>query len=281
MQTGRRRQGLRALRPRRRAICWPAGRPTPRSEALAALEIAPSFERAQELLLNAIEGSRPMTGEGLAARARAARQRPLRLAACCCVGRRRGGPRSRRPRTPAAPDRAVRRPPMDLRRAFATPPGRCRRAADTPCTTSPGTSTHRPRNRTSHAACGRPPPSRSTIRSCSRSRIRISGTIPGSTSSSRGNLRLKEAEVPILREFLLRGGTLTFDDFHGPIEWANLERELKRVFPGSQDHRSAAGPSDLSLLLRVRQLSANAGAGLVPAGPHVGEGRLRRAPARD
>jgi hypothetical protein len=46
-----------------------------------------------------------------------------------------------------------------------------------------------------------------------------------------GNLRLKEAEVPILREFLLRGGTLTFDDFHGPIEWANVEGELKRVFP--------------------------------------------------
>ena len=46
-----------------------------------------------------------------------------------------------------------------------------------------------------------------------------------------GNLRLKEAEVPILREFLLRGGTLTFDDFHGPIEWANMEREMKRVFP--------------------------------------------------
>ena len=42
-----------------------------------------------------------------------------------------------------------------------------------------------------------------------------------------GNLRLKEAEVPILREFLLRGGTLTFDDFHGPIEWANLESELR------------------------------------------------------
>ena len=46
-----------------------------------------------------------------------------------------------------------------------------------------------------------------------------------------GNLRLKEAEVPILREFLLRGGTLTFDDFHGPVEWANVESELKRVFP--------------------------------------------------
>src|SRR5688572_16081957 len=46
-----------------------------------------------------------------------------------------------------------------------------------------------------------------------------------------GNLRLRETEVPILREFLLRGGTLTFDDFHGPFEWANLEREMQRVFP--------------------------------------------------
>ena len=46
-----------------------------------------------------------------------------------------------------------------------------------------------------------------------------------------GNLRLKENEVPILREFLLRGGTATFDDFHGPYEWDNLEKELKRVFP--------------------------------------------------
>jgi hypothetical protein len=47
-----------------------------------------------------------------------------------------------------------------------------------------------------------------------------------------GNLRLKETEVPILREFLLRGGTLTLDDFHGPIEWANVESEMHRVFPG-------------------------------------------------
>ena len=46
-----------------------------------------------------------------------------------------------------------------------------------------------------------------------------------------GNLRLTEKEVPILREYLLRGGTLTFDDFHGQIEWANVESELKRVFP--------------------------------------------------
>jgi Domain of unknown function (DUF4159) len=46
-----------------------------------------------------------------------------------------------------------------------------------------------------------------------------------------GNLRLKDSEVPILREFLLRGGTATFDDFHGPYEWETLVRELGRVFP--------------------------------------------------
>ena len=46
-----------------------------------------------------------------------------------------------------------------------------------------------------------------------------------------GTLRLRDSEVPILREFLLRGGTLTFDDFHGPLEWANMEREMGRVFP--------------------------------------------------
>jgi hypothetical protein len=46
-----------------------------------------------------------------------------------------------------------------------------------------------------------------------------------------GNLRLKETEVSILREFLLRGGTLTFDDFHGPYEWNVLVGELRRVFP--------------------------------------------------
>jgi hypothetical protein len=46
-----------------------------------------------------------------------------------------------------------------------------------------------------------------------------------------GTMRLKDGEVENLREFLLRGGTLTFDDFHGPIEWAHFEREMRRVFP--------------------------------------------------
>ena len=46
-----------------------------------------------------------------------------------------------------------------------------------------------------------------------------------------GNLRMTDADVAILREFMLRGGTVTFDDFHGPIELNNMEAEMKRVFP--------------------------------------------------
>ena len=45
------------------------------------------------------------------------------------------------------------------------------------------------------------------------------------------NIQFKDSEVPILREFLLRGGTLTLDDFHGPYEWDLTVRQLKRIFP--------------------------------------------------
>ena len=46
-----------------------------------------------------------------------------------------------------------------------------------------------------------------------------------------GNLKLRDSDLPVLREYLLRGGTLTFDDFHGPIEWDHMAAEMKRVFP--------------------------------------------------
>jgi hypothetical protein len=46
-----------------------------------------------------------------------------------------------------------------------------------------------------------------------------------------GNLKLLDSDVPILREFLLRGGTAYFDDFHGPADWDVFAREMKRVFP--------------------------------------------------
>ena len=45
------------------------------------------------------------------------------------------------------------------------------------------------------------------------------------------NIEFSQAEAETLREYLLRGGTATFDDFHGPVEWDLVQRQLKRVFP--------------------------------------------------
>jgi hypothetical protein len=46
-----------------------------------------------------------------------------------------------------------------------------------------------------------------------------------------GLLRLEDAEVTVLRKYLLNGGLLMVDDFWGTPQWANFEREMKRVFP--------------------------------------------------
>ena len=68
-----------------------------------------------------------------------------------------------------------------------------------------------------------------------------------------GTLRLTDAEVPILREFLLRGGTAVLDDFHGPIEWENVEQEFKRVFP---DREIVELPADHAVFSCFYQIGA-------------------------
>jgi len=45
------------------------------------------------------------------------------------------------------------------------------------------------------------------------------------------SMRLQDREIPLLREFLLRGGSAMMDDFHGPFEWDALQREMKKLFP--------------------------------------------------
>jgi hypothetical protein len=46
-----------------------------------------------------------------------------------------------------------------------------------------------------------------------------------------GYWRLSEHEAARLREYLLRGGFLMVDDFHGPQQWQNFMLSMSRVFP--------------------------------------------------
>ncbi|MFO1497191.1 MAG: DUF4159 domain-containing protein [Verrucomicrobiota bacterium] len=46
-----------------------------------------------------------------------------------------------------------------------------------------------------------------------------------------GALLLEDEEVRALRKYLLNGGFLMADDFWGPVQWVNFERQIKRVFP--------------------------------------------------
>lgn len=46
-----------------------------------------------------------------------------------------------------------------------------------------------------------------------------------------GFMQLTTAEAAGLREYLLRGGFLMVDDFHGEWEWANFESEMVKIFP--------------------------------------------------
>jgi hypothetical protein len=46
-----------------------------------------------------------------------------------------------------------------------------------------------------------------------------------------GGWRLSDAEAARLRDYLLRGGFLVVDDFHGTLEWAGFVQSMHRVFP--------------------------------------------------
>lgn len=46
-----------------------------------------------------------------------------------------------------------------------------------------------------------------------------------------GRWSLDAEEISILREYLLRGGFLMVDDFHGSIQWNGFTATMKRVFP--------------------------------------------------
>ncbi|MEX2352718.1 MAG: DUF4159 domain-containing protein [Gammaproteobacteria bacterium] len=49
-----------------------------------------------------------------------------------------------------------------------------------------------------------------------------------------GTWYLSDEEVLRLREYLLRGGFLVADDFHGPYDWLTFQSVIRRVFPDRQ-----------------------------------------------
>jgi len=49
-----------------------------------------------------------------------------------------------------------------------------------------------------------------------------------------GRWRLSDAEVATLSEYLLRGGFMIVDDFHGPQQWSNFLNVIKRALPTHQ-----------------------------------------------
>lgn len=46
-----------------------------------------------------------------------------------------------------------------------------------------------------------------------------------------GYMTLTQQEADSLGEWLLRGGFLMVDDFHGPFEWQNFVNQMQKVFP--------------------------------------------------
>ncbi|QXD24885.1 DUF4159 domain-containing protein [Opitutia bacterium ISCC 51] len=49
-----------------------------------------------------------------------------------------------------------------------------------------------------------------------------------------GRLSFQENEVTALKDYLLNGGFVMFDDFWGEAEWSNVLYEIQRVFPDRQ-----------------------------------------------
>jgi len=49
-----------------------------------------------------------------------------------------------------------------------------------------------------------------------------------------GHMSLSRPEIDNLREYLLRGGFLVVDDFHGPREWQQFVSVMRQVFPDKE-----------------------------------------------
>ena len=60
-----------------------------------------------------------------------------------------------------------------------------------------------------------------------------------------GSWLLSQDEADSLRDYLLRGGFLVVDDFHGSVQWDGFMRSMRKVFP---DRQIVDVPSDNAIM---------------------------------
>jgi hypothetical protein len=63
---------------------------------------------------------------------------------------------------------------------------------------------------------------------------------------------LSRAETDSLREYLLRGGFLVVDDFHGPADWAVFRETMQRVLPDEPIFDIDEGHPSMHVLYDIR-----------------------------
>jgi hypothetical protein len=81
-----------------------------------------------------------------------------------------------------------------------------------------------------------------------------------------GTLKLTDSDAATLREFLLRGGTAVFDDFHGPYEWESFAEQMKRVFPDREITEVPKGHAVFNCFYKIDEYPQVAGLGSYMAG---------------
>ena len=93
-----------------------------------------------------------------------------------------------------------------------------------------------------------------------------------------GRMSLTEAEVEGLRSYLEAGGFLVIDDFWGPRQWANFERQISRVLPGRpiyelpRDHPLFNNVYDVTEIIQVPSVDNGRAHGLYGTPTHEGYG---------
>jgi len=66
-----------------------------------------------------------------------------------------------------------------------------------------------------------------------------------------GDWKLTDAQIKVVREYLLRGGFMMLDDFWGPDEWARFDETMSKIFP---EAKAVEMPNDDSIFHVVYDL---------------------------